>query len=313
MSKDNSILPILAGITKSIIYGFSFFFIAEALIELAPMHLLGYRFAFAALTLTILHLIGLIKIDLRKKKLGSLIILAIFQPVVYFTFETVGVKMTSGSEAGMLIATIPVVVTFLSVVFLNERPTIMQIISILVSVSGVFFIILMTGVSGTGNILGTFALFGAVFSAGIYNILSRKLSVVFKPVEITFVMVWIGAITFNGVAVVQHIMKGEIGQYLQPLTNKNILVALLYLGILSSICAFFLVNFMLSQLEASRSAVFSNLTTIIAILAGVIFRNESFYWFHVIGGLLILLGVYGTNYFGSRRKFEIRKCEDQKG
>lgn len=67
MSKDNSILPILAGITKSIIYGFSFFFIAEALIELAPMHLLGYRFAFAALTLTILHLIGLIKIDLRKK------------------------------------------------------------------------------------------------------------------------------------------------------------------------------------------------------------------------------------------------------
>ncbi len=296
MKKNTDILPIISGVIISFIFGFSFFFTAEALDELSPMHLLGLRFAFAAVSLTVLQWLGIIRINFRGKRLRMLWILTLFQPVAYFIFETIGVKMTSASEAGMLIGTIPVIVTFLSVVFLKERPSVMQIFSILLSVSGVFFIILMTGTSGSGNLPGMMILFGAIFSAGIYNILSRKLSISFTPVEITYVMMWVGAITFNGIAIIQHILKGEIQQYLYPLTNTNVLIAIIYLGVLSSIGAFFLLNFMLSRIEASRSAVFSNLTTIIAIISGVIFRNEPFYWFHFIGGLLILLGVYGTNW-----------------
>ena len=77
--------------------------------------------------------------------------------------------------------------------------------------------------------------------------------------------------------------------------------------VLSSIGAFFLLNYMLSRMEASRSAVFSNLTTIVAILAGVLFRGDVFYWFHAVGGFLILLGVYGTNYFSAKQKLKLVK------
>jgi len=73
----------------------------------------------------------------------------------------------------------------------------------------------------------------------------------------------------------------------------------LYLGILSSVVAYFLANYTLSKIEASRSAVFANISTIVSIVAGVVVLHESFQVYHVIGSIMILVGVWGTNYYKS--------------
>ena len=303
MKNKTELLPILSGIGVSLIFGLSFAFTDTALDYLTPMHLIAFRFAFAALTLTVLSLFGIIKVDLRGKEMKQLMLLALFQPVIYFICETWGVKMTSASESGMLIATIPVAVAFFAYIFLGEKTTIPQIACILLSVGGVMFIVWRKGTAGgEGSLMGILFLIGAVIAAGIYNILSRKLSTSFKPLEITFVMMWVGAITFNFISIIQHAIAGQMGQYLSPLTNGGVIGSLLYLGILSSVGAFFLVNFMLSKMEASRSAIFSNLTTVVAIIAGVTFRGDPFTWYHAVGGLMIIAGVYGTNYFGAKKR-----------
>lgn len=306
MKKHGDLLPVLAGIIVSCIFGFSFMFTAQALDVIDPMLLLAFRFAIAALVLTVLRLLKIIKVDYRGKNLFWLFVLAFLEPGIYFIFETLGIKMTSASQGGMVIATIPVVVTILSVVILKERPTWLQLLSIFISVGGVFFIILMTGVAPAGgNVWGFFVLFGAVLSAGGFNILSRKLSESFTASEITYLMMWFAAIFFNVIAVGQGIIKGNLSQYFQPLSTIKGLTALIYLGILSSIVAYFLLNYMLARLEVARAAVFSNLVTIIAIIGGVFFRGDAFLWYHWIGGALILLGVYGTNYFGAKRVAEL--------
>jgi len=48
-------------------------------------------------------------------------------------------------------------------------------------------------------------------------------------------------------------------------------------------------------------SVFSNLATLITILAGILFLHESFRTYHLIGGVMIVMGVIGTNYFGMER------------
>lgn len=54
-------------------------------------------------------------------------------------------------------------------------------------------------------------------------------------------------------------------------------------------------------------SVFSNLATLITIIAGVIFLHESIYYYHVVGAMIILVGVIGTNYLGSNRSKHINK------
>ena len=113
-------------------------------------------------------------------------------------------------------------------------------------------------------------------------------------------MMWIGAITFNAMAIIQHLIKGEIVNYFVPLSNFKVVSAVVYLGILSSVIAFFLVNYTLSKIEASRSAVFANLSSVTSIIAGVLIRHEPFFWYQIVGAIMILTGVWGTNYFGSK-------------
>jgi len=290
-------LPLMAGITFSTIFGFTFMFTKEGLEFVSIFHLLGFRFSLAAIGMTILKYIGLIKLEFKGKDLKSLFILATAQPGLYFIFETLGVNMTASSEAGLMISLIPVVVTIMAAIFLNERPTKKQLIFVILSVAGVIFITLMKGSTDVANnYLGMLVLMGAVIMGGIYNILSRKLSLDFTPVEITYMMVWYGTVLFNIIAIIRY--NGTFINYFQPLTEIKVLIPVFYLGILASVVAFFMMNYTLSRVQASQAAVFANLTTVVSIIAGVVFRGENFYWFQFVGAAMIIIGVWGTNYYG---------------
>jgi drug/metabolite transporter (DMT)-like permease len=56
-------------------------------------------------------------------------------------------------------------------------------------------------------------------------------------------------------------------------------------------------NYVLSKMEASRVGVFVNLGTVVTIIAGIVFLKEEFYYYHVIGSILVIGGVLGANYF----------------
>lgn len=292
-------LPVSAGVTVSVLFGLSFMFTREALDILEPMQLLGFRFALAAAALTLLRLAGLIRVDLRGKNLTSLLVVALFQPVLYFIFETTGVKLTSASEAGMMMGLIPVVVVLLEIPFFKAAPSWKQLTAVVLSVAGVFFIVFMKGNVELGyNAWGTLALLGAVISAAFYNIFSKKSALAFTPVEITFIMMWAGAVLFNAMEIGRHAVAGTLGAMLTPLGNGRVLLAIVYLGLLSSVVAFFLLNYTLSKTRPSQAATYINLTTVVAIVGGVVFRGESFAWFQGVGALMIIGGVWGTAYYG---------------
>jgi len=212
-----------------------------------------------------------------------------------------GVLLTSASYSAMMIAAIPIVVATLGSFLLRERPNQMQFLFIIASVAGVIFIIMMDNQSISGiNPLGTLALIGAVVSAAFYNIYSRKASVHYSPLQTTWVMMVVGAVAFNLIALLQHLLAGKISLYLQPLTV--LWPSIIYLGVASSVGAFFLYNYLLSKVTASQASVFANLITVVAIAGGVIFRGETVTWYHLMGTAAILAGVWGTNRFAQKVK-----------
>ena len=297
MLKLRRYFPYLAGLIFSSVFGFSFLFTKEALEIISPFHLLAFRFTLAFFGLSLLRITGIINIDLRGKNIKKLLLLALFQPGIYFICETTGILYTTSSEAGIMIALIPVAVTILAAFILNEKPTKIQSIFVLLSVIGVFFIIFNRGANPiAGNYLGLLLLGGAVIAAGFYNIISRQLSLEFKPVEITYVMMGFGSLLFNIIALSRKSFALE--SYFSLLLNREILISVIYLGIFSSIVAFFMMNYTLSKITAAESAVFANFTTVVSIIAGVVLRNEPFFKFQIFGAALIIIGVWGTNYFG---------------
>jgi drug/metabolite transporter (DMT)-like permease len=298
-SKSSSGLPIFAGIGMAVIWGFSFLFTKETLDHTFPLQLLGFRFGAAALLLTILKWTGVIRINLKGKPTSSLLLLALFQPGLYFIGETWGVKWTSASEAGMVIALVPVAIATMAAIFLKEKLNSKQILSIAASVFGVLVIVSTQGKLQFGEHLwGILALLLAVFAAGAYSVLARHSSGKFTPLEVTFVMMWAGTVIFNVLGIGQSVFEGSSAAYLKPLQASSVLWAILYLGALSSVLAFFLSNYMFAKLPVSQTAPIFNLITVVSVFSGVVFRGEMFGWIHALGITLIVLGVWGMNVFG---------------
>lgn len=294
----------IAGILFASIFGFSFLFSKIALSYVTPIGLIAYRFLIAFITFEILRQLKIIKINIKKEQMKYLIAVAFFQPILYFLFETFGLNLVSSGEAGMMIALIPIFVAILSSLIIKEKPKPIQVLFILLSVTGVIIIQLSKlGSENNSEVLGFILLLLAVISAAMFNIASRTASQkALRPMEVTYFMMLFGAFTFNIIYVIQLIIEQRIADYITNLLYIDILLPIVYLGIVASIGGFFLVNLVLSKVPAHVSSIYANLSTIVAIIAGVILLDETITLYHIIGSIFIIIGVYGTVRFNRRRK-----------
>ncbi|MCB2288168.1 DMT family transporter [Clostridium sp. CS001] len=298
MNNENNTLAYLAAIVSSILFGLSFLFSKIALAVASPLALVAFRFLLAFFIMSALIVFKIFKVNYKNKPIKELILLCLAEPVVYFIFETYGIREASSSIAGLMLSIIPIAVTILGVYFLKEIPTIKRIMFIVISVSGVAIIGVMSASNNSDtSIRGIILLLGAVTCAGLFTIISRKSSKYFTPIEITYFMMGSGALFFNIIWISNLIIKNEITTYFEPLKSSEFLISVLYLGILSSVAAYLLINYTLSKIDASNTSVFANISTIVSVVAGVVILKEAFHFYDFIGSALILIGVWGTNRF----------------
>lgn len=162
IGSKNETLGMIATLVASLLFGFSFLFTKGAVDRVSACTLLSWRFVTALVIMSILALCGAIKLNFRGKRFGAVLTMAIFQPVIYFIGESVGMRLTTASESGTIIAVIPIFVLIFSAVFLKERPTRLQVMGIVLSIAGVICIALVKGFSASLNPLGYAMLFVAV-------------------------------------------------------------------------------------------------------------------------------------------------------
>lgn len=289
--KQNSSRATVAALAAQVIFGFSFLFTKIALKSASPAVLLADRYIIAFLVMTFVIVFTKKKINFSAN-LWKLLLMALFQPVMYFLFETYGIQLTTSSFSSVMIAMIPVVSMFFGIFMLQEIPSVMQYVFTALSVAGV---ILMAGIGssdGTVTPIGILLLSGAVLSSVIYNALSRKLSNEFSALERTYAMMTVGAIAFFGIALTENI-GNPIAIFL-PFQNLEFLCGVGYLGIISSVVAFFLMNYANAHLPISKTTVFSNFTMVVSVVAGVVFLGESFSLSSLIAIVMIVIGVWGV-------------------
>ncbi len=301
MKLNKKILGMVAALTANVIFGFSFIFSKSALQFAQPIVVLAIRFTVAFLALNLLLLTGKIKLDFKNKPKGKLLIMGIAQPLLYFIFELYGLSLVSSAFSGVIISLVPVGVIILSTLFLKERPSIIQWICTVVSISGVSAMSILSNDGAENKALGVFLLLGAVICAAVFNVLSRGESKRFSPFERTYIMFLLGAVGFNTLALAM-LGKEYISSIVSAVSEPQFLLSIGYLAVLSSVGAFLLYNFSTSVITATRSASFSNIITVVTVLAGVIILKEKFSIWEYILCAVIILGVWGVNYFTSDNK-----------
>jgi len=136
-------------------------------------------------------------------------------------------------------------------------------------------------------------LLGAAVSAALFNVISRGISKHFTSFERTYVMFGLGSVVFTLIALVEN--SRDLTALLGPLSTPAFWGTVLYLSVVSSICAFLLINYALNHISSTKISVFSNFTTVISVLAGIFIMRESFAPLQLVGILIITLSIFGVS------------------
>ena len=302
-AKTNSNLAIYALLVlRSVIYGSTYLFTGRLLQSMDVLDLLSLRFLLGSLLFVLFVAIGVLKVNFRGKDLRLLAVASLFEPVLSFVFETLGVAGTNSMTAGLLSAFSPAVVIVLETIILRERTTHLQKLMVLVSITGVLLISVVgsTG-SGTNTPGGILAMMLCMLTSGLFLICSRHSSQNFTAVEITFFTTLMGGGIFNTVNVGRHLVKGDIANYFTPLKEPSVLLSLLFLGGMASLVGAMINNFGLAKLQASRVVALNGISPVTSVVLGVLINHESFHWYHAVGGILVLIGATGINRLAQKR------------
>ena len=299
MDKPRKRALIVALIGNSI-FGFSFLFSKIALNIASPGVLVAVRFMTAFLVLNVFVLVGgkikrsdgraVVEFSLKGKPLKYLILLAVFQPVIYFLAESYGIKYTSSAFAGTIISIIPLVGIVLDVVIMHIKVTRTQIMCAIGSIVGVA-ITTIGAEEMESSWFGVVMLLIAVCSGALFYVFSKKASEHYNAIERTYAMFAIASVVFGVIALAECRVDYRI-MLLEPLTNIAFWGAILYLAVFSSVAAFVILNYASTYISVSEASIFANLTTVISIVAGVLILKESFTMQQVIGAVIIIISVY---------------------
>ncbi len=289
--KNKVFTATLAALMAQVIFGFSFMFTKIALEYASPLTVIADRYIGAFVGLTVVMLIKRQKIKLSKN-VWKLVVMSLFQPVLYFIFESYGIEQTTSSFSAVMISLIPVVAMLSGIFVLKEIPSPMQYVFAALSVGGVVVMTLAGNADGTVKPLGVVLLLGAVISSVAYNIASRKISAEFTAFERTYAMTVVGLVVFLAIALIEN--AGQPLKVVSSFAYPPFVWAILYLGIVSSVIAFLMLNYANTYLPVAKTTVFSNLTTVVSVIAGALFLEEHFTLQAVISTAMIIIGVWGV-------------------
>lgn len=278
-----SILLLLLTMT---IWG-STFVVTKGLIELWP----PFTLAFARVAIGTLVLMPLaIARHRRGTRLpwGTIWIMGLLGVTLYYLTFNQAMLYISASQGALVQASIPAMTALVAVLWLRERASVLRWSGIALSVTGV--LIVFSGAEseqGNGTLAGNVLMFASVACWALYTALAKR-AANFEPLVITVCVTGAGALLLLPFCAYEIATTG-----LQPLPITG-WAGVLYLGCMASGLAYVLYNASLRHLDASAVGVYTNLIPIVGVLTGVILLGEPLSIRAVVGGTVVMLGVWIT-------------------
>lgn len=283
-----------------IFWSFSFVWTKIAIESFPPVTLVSLRLLLASILLFAYSKItGKFQL-LRRKDLKWFVLLALFEPFLYYMGETYGLTMIDATSASVIIATIPLFAPVLAWFLLKERISWTNILGIVVTISGVLLVIYKPESNVKPNISGIILMFMAVFSAVFYTTTLRKISHHYYTVNVILYQSLFGLFYFF--PVFMFVDLSEI--HLLNISLKS-LEALMMLTIFASVLAFVLFAWVVRKIGIAKTNVFVNLIPVFTAIFSWLILNEMMNIVQWTGIIIVVSGLF-VSQLNKRKKSSVK-------
>jgi drug/metabolite transporter (DMT)-like permease len=193
--------------------------------------------------------------------------------------------MTTASETALIYAAVPIWGILLGLALGLERPTPWGIVGVCLAFLGVA-VVVYGGLAGSTSLLGNLLVVVATVCWGSYAVLSLPLLRRYSPLVVAAY-----TMLFGGLGALPLALPGFLDAGWADASGRA-WEALAYSTLLVAAFGFWAWQRGVSQVGANRVLVYQYLITLVGVAAGVLLLGESLTANKVLGGAVILLGVY---------------------
>lgn len=272
-----------------LIWGFNWVVMKEATLFFPPVLFSCYRFVIGAVVL-----IGITlwcRMPLPPKRYWPWIIATgLLQIAVNNAAIQIGVTSLGAGLVAVVNYSMPVWMSILAYFILHEILTKRKILGIVLSMVGMY---VLMDVEIVGDITGLLLTIGGAIAWAIAAVIVKYQDKVMHRQQqketCTMIQYTTWQIAAGALFLWVYAMLFEQGQ----VTWTPMAVSCLaYNGVLASALAFFLWNYILTKMEASKAGVASLGVPVVGVICNVIFMHEAVHWNTAVGMVLILAGIF---------------------
>lgn len=268
-------------------WGYTFVAFKFALESFKPISIVFLRLVISVIFLFGISLLSGKLQAIKREDYKYFILMAFFEPFLYFLGESFGLTYVSSTLGSVIIAMIPLIVPIAAWYMYREKLTMLNWVGLLLSFAGVIAVVF----SGDGEVFvrlkGVLLLFLAVLSAVGYSLIVKGLSHKYNGFTITAYQNAIGIIMF-----LPLFLWFDAGSLMDVKPSAMAVSSLLYLAIFGSSLTFVLFTFAIREIGASRANIFANLIPVFTAIFSYFLLKEEMPGLKVAGIFVVLIGVF---------------------
>lgn len=277
------------GLTAAAIWGGMYVVSDVVLLTIPPFTLLTIRLIMGALVLGPLvwrqNRAATVRLPTRSE-IVTLLGVGLLGFGVSVGAQFVGTDKSTAVNGSLVTSASPAFIVLFAVLILRERLTLQRIGAVILATIGVFIIIDLSKADfGSDTFAGDIALAIAAITWGLYSVLVRRVSANLDTLVVTL-FAFLGGLILTAPAAAIELVQRPIGEI-----NINIILGILYLGIISTAGAMWLWNRAFALVDASVASLFFFAQPLVGALLGVLVLHQEMTSNLWIGSILIAAGV----------------------
>jgi len=275
------------------IWGFNFLVMKGVINQIDPYAFNAVRLSIAALSLLIYALVLEGMPRLTGRELLKLIGLGFVGNTFYHGLMILGLSYGTPENTSLFVATSPIWTTIFVSLLGWEKIKSFGWIGVLLSFAGAALVIISSEQSATSPgenvLLGAALTLGAAICWGVYTVLSKNLLQRHTPLQMTSISLAFGVLFLWPISITQ------VAQTPWASFDVTIWLGIFYTGLFSIGLAYALWAYGVREIGASQTAVYVNLVPVITFIAAFVILSRPFFPLQILGGLVVIAGIYITN------------------
>lgn len=255
--------------------------------DIPPLVMQGTRIFLAGITLFLILIVMKKKIIYKEMPWKFVLLATLLGVIAHHSLLATGIEQTTAVKTSLILGLAPLITAIIAVATRATSLTRLRFTGFVVGFLGIIIAVVDDVTAVTAFVVGDVYVLASIVVQAFSFFVIRRITLTIPPLVLTAYMLTIG----SSVMMLYNLVVTPASFAAFANLDLKLWAVFLFSAILATAVGHSLYNSMIKRLGAAETAIFTNLSTIFALIGAVVILGEDMHLSQIFGCMLIIAGV----------------------